>query len=92
MRDTLTAGGTRSFLIAFPEGSLLISTFIPFEGADGDDSTALSVGEIITKVTSLQRKINAQRAEMEQQGYKVEYLRQCEHLWVVSGVSRACAP
>ncbi|ORX39265.1 hypothetical protein BD324DRAFT_619074 [Kockovaella imperatae] len=57
------------------QGSLLISTLVPFEGADGEDSTALSVGEMITKVQYLRNKMN-------DEGQK---LPQCEHLWVVSG-------
>ncbi|WVW79591.1 hypothetical protein I302_101560 [Kwoniella bestiolae CBS 10118] len=67
-------------------GSLLISTFIPFEGADGEDSTALSVGEMITKVQSLQQEINAERTEQaKREGKQPELLPPCQHLWTVSG-------
>ncbi|WWC90996.1 uncharacterized protein L201_005935 [Kwoniella dendrophila CBS 6074] len=67
-------------------GSLLISTFIPFEGADGEDSTALSVGEMITKVQSLQQEINAERtSQAKKQGKQPDLLPPCEHLWTVSG-------
>ena len=70
------------------DGSLLISTLIPFEGTDGEDTTALSVGEMITKIQSLKQSLNAEReASALQQGKKPELLPQCEHLWVVSGVS-----
>jgi hypothetical protein len=71
------------------EGSLLISTLIPFEGTDGEDSTALSVGEMITKVQSLQQSINAERTSLAQKaGNEPALLPQVEHLWVVSGVSK----
>lgn len=63
-------------------GSLLVSTLIPFEGADGEDSTALSVGELITKVQQLHGSMCAERAEKGE-----EPVRPCEHLWVVSGGS-----
>jgi hypothetical protein len=67
---------------------LLISTLIPFEGTDGEDSTALSVGEMITKVQSLQQSINAERTSVAtKQGTEPALLPQVEHLWVVSGVS-----
>ncbi|OCF32422.1 hypothetical protein I317_05792 [Kwoniella heveanensis CBS 569] len=67
-------------------GSLLISTFIPFEGADGEDSTALSVGEMITKVQALQQEINAERtAQAEKEGKQPTLLPPCAHLWTVSG-------
>ncbi|OXG78541.1 hypothetical protein C348_04325 [Cryptococcus neoformans Gb118] len=67
-------------------GSLLISTFIPFEGTDGEDSTALSVGEMITKVQGLQQEINAERiAQAEKDGTEPELLPPCQHLWTVSG-------
>ncbi|WVQ93008.1 hypothetical protein IAU59_000071 [Kwoniella sp. CBS 9459] len=67
-------------------GSLLISTFIPFEGADGEDSTALSVGEMITKVQALQQEINAERTtEAEKDGKQPTLLPPCAHLWTVSG-------
>ncbi|WWD06989.1 hypothetical protein V865_005086 [Kwoniella europaea PYCC6329] len=67
-------------------GSLLISTFIPFEGADGEDSTALSVGEMITKVQSLQQEINAERTQQaKREGKQPDLLPPCEHLWTVSG-------
>ncbi|WWC63792.1 uncharacterized protein I303_106397 [Kwoniella dejecticola CBS 10117] len=67
-------------------GSLLISTFIPFEGADGEDSTALCVGEMITKVQSLQQEINAERTQRAKLvGGEAELLPPCEHLWTVSG-------
>lgn len=66
------------------DGSILISTFIPFEGTDGEDSTALSVGEIVTKVHSLQQSTNDSMAA----GLNgVMSVPPCEHLWVVSGVS-----
>ncbi|KAK8844157.1 hypothetical protein IAR55_006951 [Kwoniella newhampshirensis] len=67
-------------------GSLLISTFIPFEGTDGEDSTALSVGEMITKVQSLQHGINAERkAKADREGVEPDLLPPCQHLWSVSG-------
>ncbi|WWC72872.1 uncharacterized protein I206_106836 [Kwoniella pini CBS 10737] len=67
-------------------GSLLISTFIPFEGADGEDSTALCVGEMISEVQLLQQKINAERTnQAKSQGKEPELLPPCEHLWTVSG-------
>ncbi|WRT69293.1 uncharacterized protein IL334_006277 [Kwoniella shivajii] len=67
-------------------GSLLISTFIPFEGADGEDSTALSVGEMITKVQSLRQEINADRlSEARGKGEEPDLLPPVEHLWTVSG-------
>lgn len=67
-------------------GSLLVSTLIPFEGADGEDSTALSVGELITKVQQLQQQMNNERiAEARKLGKEPELVRPCEHLWVVSG-------
>ncbi|WVF65333.1 hypothetical protein IAT40_000059 [Kwoniella sp. CBS 6097] len=67
-------------------GSLLISTFIPFEGADGEDSTALSVGEMITKVQALQQEVNAERtAQAEREGREPSLLPPCAHLWTVSG-------
>lgn len=73
------------------DGSLLISTFIPFEGTDGEDSTALSVGEMITKVQGLQQEINAERiAQAKRDGTEPELLPPCQHLWTVSGVS--CQP
>jgi len=62
------------------DGSLLISSFYPFEGTDGEDLTALSVGELITHIQGLQQSINASRAEKDK-------IPPCEHLWVVSGVS-----
>ncbi|WOO78541.1 uncharacterized protein LOC62_02G002088 [Vanrija pseudolonga] len=69
-------------------GSLLVSTFIPFEGTDGEDSTALSVGELITKVQILLQTMNAERkAEALRLGKEAQLVRQCEHLWVVSGGS-----
>lgn len=70
------------------DGSLLISTLIPFEGTDGEDTTALSVGEMITKVQILQQSMNADRtATAKEKGKEPELVPQCEHLWVVSGVS-----
>ncbi|WVQ81405.1 hypothetical protein IAT38_003529 [Cryptococcus sp. DSM 104549] len=67
-------------------GSLLISTFIPFEGTDGEDSTALSVGEMITKVQNLQQSINAERTAQALAEKKTPILLPpCEHLWTVSG-------
>ncbi|WVN87967.1 uncharacterized protein L203_103164 [Cryptococcus depauperatus CBS 7841] len=67
-------------------GSLLISTFIPFEGTDGEDSTALSVGEMITKVQGLLLKINNERTKLaKKQGKEPNFLPPCEHLWTVSG-------
>lgn len=70
------------------DGALLITTLIPFEGADGEDSTALSVGEMITTVQGLRSKINEERkSKAAQQGKQPELVPQCEHLWVVSGVS-----
>ncbi|WVR08840.1 hypothetical protein IAU60_005898 [Kwoniella sp. DSM 27419] len=67
-------------------GSLLISTFIPFEGADGEDSTALCVGEMITKVQALQQDINGERVvQAEQAGLEPDLLPPCSHLWTVSG-------
>ncbi|KAL7421042.1 hypothetical protein Q5752_003926 [Cryptotrichosporon argae] len=67
-------------------GSLLISTIIPFEDTDSEDSTALSVGELITKVQTLRGEINAARTEAaNKEGREPELLPQCEHLWVVSG-------
>lgn len=75
------------------EGSLLISTLIPFEGTDGEDSTALSVGEMITKVQSLQQSINAERTNLAtKEGNEPVLLPQVEHLWVVSGVSKLPIP
>jgi hypothetical protein len=68
------------------DGALLISTLIPFEGADGEDSTALSVGEMITKVQTLRLEMNAARKAEAGDG-EAELIPQCEHLWVVSGVS-----
>ncbi len=69
------------------DGSLLISTLIPFEGTDGEDSTALSVGEMITKIQSLRQTINTERTKAaRKEGTKPELVPQCEHLWVVSGV------
>lgn len=71
------------------DGAILVSTFIPFEGADGEDSTALSVGEMITKVQTLQHSINAERKAAAEAGKEeVKLLPPCEHLWVVSGVSQ----
>jgi hypothetical protein len=68
---------------------------IPFEGTDGEDSTALSVGELITKVQSLHQAMNNERLVIAKRtGAPPALVRQCEHLWVVSGVSRrvnACA-
>ena len=76
------------FLI-WKDGSLLISTIIPFEGADGEDSTALSVGEMITKIQSLRHTVNAERTAVAQQDNQPPILvPQCQHLWVVSGVGR----
>ncbi|ORY33018.1 hypothetical protein BCR39DRAFT_504009 [Naematelia encephala] len=73
-------------LMGISDGSLLVSTFIPFEGQDGEDSTALSVGELITKVQSLQQKINAERVQLAAKTDTTpSLLPQCEHLWVVSG-------
>jgi hypothetical protein len=71
------------------DGALLISTLIPFEGADGEDSTALSVGEMITKVQELRIQLNSERKEEAERAGKdsPELIPQCEHLWVVSGVS-----
>jgi hypothetical protein len=70
------------------DGALLISTLIPFEGADGEDSTALSVGEMITTVQGLRQKMNQEREETARKSAKPAVLiPQCEHLWVVSGVS-----
>ncbi|WVQ74471.1 hypothetical protein IAR50_004072 [Cryptococcus sp. DSM 104548] len=67
-------------------GSLLISTFIPFEGTDGEDSTALSVGEMITKVQGLLQEINAARTEQAaSEGKQPVLLPPCQHLWTVSG-------
>ncbi|BEJ15520.1 hypothetical protein CspHIS471_0501250 [Cutaneotrichosporon sp. HIS471] len=69
-------------------GSLLVSTLIPFEGTDGEDHSALSVGELITKVQQLQQAMNEQRTtEAAATGCKTELVRPCEHLWVVSGGS-----
>ncbi|EIW65798.1 hypothetical protein TREMEDRAFT_46041 [Tremella mesenterica DSM 1558] len=68
------------------QGSLLISTFIPFEGADGEDSVALSVGEMITHCQDLRLEINAQlQHSAAGGGMQAESVRQVEHLWVVSG-------
>lgn len=70
------------------DGALLISTLIPFEGADGEDSTALSVGEMITTVQVLRQKLNSEREETAKRyGKQPVLIPQCEHLWVVSGVS-----
>ncbi|ODN97330.1 hypothetical protein L198_03893 [Cryptococcus wingfieldii CBS 7118] len=67
-------------------GSLLISTFIPFEGTDGDDSTALSVGEMITKVQGLLQEINTARTvQAALEGRQPVLLPPCQHLWTVSG-------
>lgn len=69
-------------------GSLLVSTLIPFEGTDGEDHTALSVGELITKVQQLQQDINNERtSDAESLGRQPDLVRPCEHLWVVSGGS-----
>ena len=69
------------------DGALLVSTFIPFEGTDGEDSTALSVGEMITKVQAMRQAMNQERkAEAAQMGKEPDLVPQCEHLWVVSGV------
>ena len=71
-------------------GSLLISTLIPFEGTDGEDSTALPVGELITKVQALRTAINEeQTVKAAQEGREPDLLPPCEHLWVVSGVSHS---
>jgi hypothetical protein len=69
-------------------GSLLVSTLIPFEGTDGEDTSALSVGELISKVQLLQDQIKQERiAEAARLGTDPEPVRPCEHLWVVSGGS-----
>lgn len=84
---------TYSVLLIQSDGALLITTLIPFEGADGEDNTALSVGEMITKVQSLQHAINQERTvQAQRQGKQPDLLPQCEHLWVVSGVSRPSLP
>ena len=77
-----------------PDGALLVSTFIPFEGTDGEDSTAVSVGEMITKVQAMRQAMNQERkADAARQGVEPDLVPQCEHLWVVSGVSsRVSAP
>ena len=62
------------------DGSLLVSTSIPFEGADGEDSSALSVAEMLTKIQEDREELNAGRS-------LADLLPPCEHLWVVSGVS-----
>lgn len=67
-----------------------MSTFIPFEGTDGEDSTALSVGEIITKVQTLQHEMNEAR-KLQPPGSQSSKVPQVEHLWVVSGVSTCLA-
>ena len=65
-----------------------MSTFIPFEGTDGEDSTALSVGEMITKVQMMRQSMNQERRDTAaKQGTQPDLVPQCEHLWVVSGVS-----
>lgn len=67
----------------------MITTLIPFEGQDGEDSTALSVGEMITKVQALRLAINEERETTARQtGRTPDLIPQCEHLWVVSGVCR----
>lgn len=69
-------------------GSLLVSTLIPFEGTDGEDHTALSVGELITKVQQLQQDMNEKRTnDAHAIGIEPDLVRPCEHLWVVSGGS-----
>jgi len=68
------------------DGALLISTLIPFEGADGEDSTALSVGEMITKVQTLRIAMNTE-IKAASSSSEIVPIPQCEHLWVVSGVS-----
>jgi hypothetical protein len=69
-------------------GSLLVSTLISFEGQDGEDTSALSVGELITKVQQLHLQLNTDRMnEARRLGKEAELVRQCEHLWVVSGGS-----
>lgn len=69
-------------------GSLLVSTLIPFEGTDGEDTSALSVGELITKVQQLHLEMNKERqAEARRIGREADLVRACEHLWVVSGGS-----
>jgi hypothetical protein len=73
-------------MLNLPDGSILISTFIPFEGTDGEDSAALSVGEIISKVQTLQAEMNENIKAAAAAGQAVEPIPACEHLWVVSGV------
>ena len=48
---------------------------------------------MITTVQGLRQKINDERkAQATQQGKEPELVPQCEHLWVVSGVSGPCPP
>ncbi|KAK4685235.1 hypothetical protein P7C73_g4917, partial [Tremellales sp. Uapishka_1] len=66
-------------------GSLLVSTAVHFERTDGEDHTAVSVGEMISKVQNLRAGMNEKRRILaEREGKEPETVPPCEHLWVVS--------
>ncbi|KAL7412851.1 hypothetical protein BDY24DRAFT_391298 [Mrakia frigida] len=78
-------------------GTLLISTSLPFEGSDGDDRSALTVGEIACRIVLEIDEINSQRLSVSSSSGASSssinpplLLPPLEHLWVISdGTSSA---
>ncbi|CED82567.1 hypothetical protein [Phaffia rhodozyma] len=69
------------------DGTLLITTSLPFEGSDSEDRTSLTVGEMILRIVTEIEETNAaltahgQTQGEEQVGRKAPSL---EHIWCIS--------